>query len=63
MSGVDCAGKHVCEPPEWPTSVEDAWTCPGCAGLHRPFRIGDEPLVARFPSVDPDALGWRRVGF
>ena len=58
--GADCTGMHVCEPSEWPVSVEDAWTCPECLSLHRPFRIGDHPRAAATPGVKPDALGWRR---
>lgn len=55
----DCVGRHVCEPPRWPANIEDAWTCPECLALHRPFRVGDSPFIMRMQGVDPDSFGWK----
>ena len=50
---------HVCEPPSWPDSLDEVWTCPECGQCYLAARLVDEPSLRGIRGHVPDTLGWR----
>ena len=61
MSRTGCRGRHVCEPPAWPTSLDETWTCPECSRDYVAFQPEvSHHVPARAKQWLPsDTLGWR----
>jgi hypothetical protein len=63
---TSCDGRHVCDPPSYPTELGQSWDCPECGAHHDAFDVhaayARDPLQKRLlEHVPAGTLGWRTV--
>jgi hypothetical protein len=63
MSVPDCSGRTWCEPPVYPTSLDETWVCPECGKVYEAFDAHGKLAAGPFElPVPPGTLGWRSTG-
>lgn len=53
------AAHQWCEPPRYPDSLDERWTCPECGHQYEAFDVLASGVTPLPNGIKPGTLGWR----